>query len=145
MNDAPIGPGWMPAGGGWTGDGCDGGSLWTMSPNGKRAPSTLTWSFSPVAGAARCMIAVFVPTRNVLGVSDYRVSAGAVPGGAVPGGGVVAVVPASQVAQAGRWLTLGTFPVSGVPLEITAAPAPGASGPGHNGTIAASAASASCA
>jgi hypothetical protein len=140
LDNAPTGPGWLPAGGGWTGNGCDGSTLWTMDPNGKRAPSTLTWRFSPAAGAARCTLAVFVPTQNALGVSDYWVSIGL-----TATGQVVARVPVSQATKAGQWLTLGTFPVSGSPLEITTAPAPGASGPGHRGAIAVSAARAHCA
>ena len=31
-----TGPGWTTAGGGWTGNGCDGSSVWTMDPNGTR-------------------------------------------------------------------------------------------------------------
>jgi hypothetical protein len=141
VNNAPTGPGWMPAGGGWTGDGCDGSALWTMDPNGNQpAPSTLTWTFTPPAGAARCTLAVFVPTQNALGMSDYSVSMGA-----AATAKVVAAVAVSQAPEAGQWLTLGTFPVSGSPLEITTAPAPAASGPGHHGAIAASAARALCA
>jgi hypothetical protein len=141
VNNAPTGPGWMPAGGGWTGNGCDGSTLWTMDPNGNQpAPSTLTWRFSPAAGAARCTLSVFVPTQNALGVSDYSVSTGPA---ATPR--IVAAFGISQAHEAGQWLTLGTFPVSGSPLEITTAPLPGASGPGHHGAIAASAASARCA
>lgn len=139
VDDAPKGPGWMSAGGGWTGNGCDGSTLWTMDPNGKPGPSSLTWIFSPVAGTARCTLAVFIPTQNALGVSDYSVSIG--PMGT---GQVVAAVPVSQAAKAGQWLMLGTFTVSGSSVEITTAPVPGASGPGHHGAIAASAASARC-
>lgn len=139
FDNAPMGPGWMPAGGGWTGDGCDGSTLWTMDPNGNQpVPSTLTWKFS-AAGAARCTLAVFVPTLNALGVSDYSVSVG--PPGASR---VVAAVPVRQSAEAGQWLTLGTFPLSGPSLEITTAPVPAASGPGHHGAVAASAARAVC-
>jgi hypothetical protein len=36
VNDAQKGPGWRPAGGGWTGNGCDGSTVWTMDPNGKQ-------------------------------------------------------------------------------------------------------------
>lgn len=140
LDNAPAGPGWVRAGGGWTGDGCDGSTLWTMDPNRHQpAPSTLTWVLSPMPGASLCTLAVFVPTQNALGVSQYTVSDGPpAPGRAL------AVVPVSQAAEAGQWLTLGTFPVSGAPLEITAAPAPGAAGPGHHGAIAASAARARC-
>jgi hypothetical protein len=139
LDNALTGPGWMPAGGGWTGNGCDGSTLWTMDPNDKSAPSALTWRFSPAAGATSCTLAVFVPTQNALGVSDYWVSSD--PAGTDQ---VVTMVPVSQAANAGQWLTLGTFPVSGSPLEITTAPVPGSSGPGHHGAIAASAASARC-
>jgi hypothetical protein len=53
-------------------------------------------------------------------------------------------VPVRQSAEAGRWLTLGTFPLSGPLLEITTAPMPAAPGPGHHGAVAASAARAVC-
>lgn len=140
LGNPPRGPGWIPAGGGWTGDGCDGSTLWTMDPNRKQpVPSTLSWNFSPTPWALRCTLAVFVPTQNALGVSEYSVS-----NGPLAAGQVVAVIPVNQAAEAGHWLTLGTFPVSGSPPEITAAPVPGASGPGHHGAIAASAASARC-
>jgi hypothetical protein len=139
LDNASTSPGWMPAGGGWTGNGCDGSTLWTMDPNGGPAPSTLTWRFSPAAGATWCALAVFVPTQNALGVSDYWVSTD--PAGI---GHVVATVPVSQAANDGQWLRLGTFPAHGSPLEITTAPVPGASGPGHHGAVAASAASARC-
>lgn len=144
FDNAPAGPGWMPAGGGWTGNGCDGSTLWTMDPHGHQpAPSTMTWRFSP-AGAARCTLAVFVPTQNALGVSDYSVSVGP-----TTASRVVAAVAVRQSTAAGRWLTLGVFPASGFPLVITAAPGPGSSGPGssgpgHHGAIAASAARALC-
>jgi len=140
VDNAPASPGWMPAGGGWTGNGCDGSTLWTMDPSGKSERSSLTWKFSPAAGAARCTVAIFVPTQNALGVSDYSVSIGP-----EAKGRVVADVPVRQGIEAGQWLTLGSFPVSGSPLEITTAPLPGASGPGHHGAIAASAARARCA
>lgn len=111
-----------------------------MDPNGNQpVPSTLTWRFSPPAGASWCTLAVFVPLQNALGVSDYSVSAGP-----PATGQVIDVVPVSQQATAGQWLTLGTFAVSGPSLEITAAPVAGASGPGHHGAIAASAARARC-
>jgi hypothetical protein len=139
FDSAPAGPGWIPAGGGWTGDGCDGSTLWTMDPNGHQpVPSTLTWRFRP-ADAAWCTLAVFVPTINALGVSDYSVSVGP-----PEASRVVAAVPVSQSAEAGQWLTLGSFPVSGSSLEITTAPLPGASGHGHHGAVAASAARAVC-
>jgi hypothetical protein len=57
---------------------------------------------------------------------------------------VVATVPVWQAAEAGQWLTLGTFPVHGSWLEITTAPVPGAPGPGHHGAVAASTARARC-
>jgi len=130
----------MPAGGGWTGNGCDGSTLWTMDPNGNQAaPSILTWAFSPAVGVSRCTLAVFVPTQNALGVSDYSVTIGP-----PATGRIVAAVLVRQAAASGQWLPLGTFPVSDSPLEITTAPAPGAPGPGHHGAIAASAASARC-
>lgn len=140
LHNAPTGPGWMPAGGGWTGNGCSGITLWTMDPNGHQpVPSTFTWTFGLAAGTRRCTLSVFVPMQNSLGVGDYSVSVGP-----AATSQVVAATSVSQAAQAGHWITLGTFAVSGPSLEITTAPLPGASGPGHHGAIAASAASASC-
>jgi hypothetical protein len=139
FDNAPKGPGWTRAGGGWTGNGCDGSTLWTMNPSGKQNPSTLTWRFRPAEGTKRCTLGVFVPTQNALGVADYSVS-----DGHKDAGGVIATVRVSQGAKAGQWVTLGTFPVSGSRLEITAGPAPDAAGPGHHDAIAASAACARC-
>jgi hypothetical protein len=108
-----------------------------MDPSGNQVvPSTLTWTFN-TTGATRCTLAVFVPVQNAQGMSDYSVSAG-------EASQVMGAMPVAQSAMAGQWLTLGTFPVSGSPLEITAAPMPGAAGRGHHGAIAASAASAAC-
>jgi len=136
-DNAPAGPGWGFAGGGWTGNGCDGSTLWTMDPNGNQsAPSILTWRFVPAPGTTRCTLAVFIPTQNALGVSDYSVSVGAHE--------VVYAVLVRQGPAAGHWLTLGTFTASGGSLEITTAPVPSASARGHHSAIAASAASASC-
>jgi hypothetical protein len=135
-DNAPTGPGWASAGGGWTGNGCDGTTLWTMDPNGNQpVPSFLTWRFVPSPGTTRCTLAVFIPTQNALGVSDYSVSVGT---------GVVDAVLIRQGAESGRWLTLGTFTAAGGALEITTAPVPAASGRGHHSAIAASAASALC-
>jgi hypothetical protein len=151
LDSAPTGPGWKPAsGGGWTGDGCDGSTAWTMDPNGTQpAPSTVTWKFHLAAGVSRCTVAVFVPTRNALGVSEYSVFTGAAPSGAAASAAAsslqaVAAIRVSQARAAGQWLTLGTFDVPGTLLKITAVPVPGASGPGHQGAIAASAARVWC-
>lgn len=136
LDNAPTGPGWASAGGGWTGNGCDGTTLWTMDPNGNQpVPSILTWRFVPSPGAKRCTLAVFIPTQNALGVSDYSVSVGA---------DVIDAILVRQEAEAGHWLTLGTFTASGGSLEITTAPVPGRSDRGHHSAIAASAASALC-
>ena len=148
------GPPWTAAQGGWTGDGCDGASVWTMNPAGKQpAPSVVTWSFGAPAGAARCTLSVYVPTQNALGQAGYTVTADS--------GGSLGSVTVDQAASAGHWVILGTFAaVSGyqiqmapVTTELTAAgPAakePGKSAakpapPGHNSAIAASAAAATC-
>ncbi|MGH3251319.1 MAG: helix-turn-helix domain-containing protein [Trebonia sp.] len=156
LDRARAGPGWASGGGGWTGDGCDGSAVWTMNPNGNQPlPSAMTWTFSPPNGASSCTLTVFVPTRDALGVSDYSILT------ASQGTSqAVATVPVSQGAVAGQWVALGTYPVSGSPVEITMSPAPAAVGkpgpgahgkdhlagqaPGHNAAIAASAASARC-
>ena len=155
--DAPTGPGWTASDGGWTGDGCDGSAVWTMDPNGNQpVPSALTWKFGLTTGVSHCTLAVFVPTRNALGVGQYAVFTDA--GTAVAD---IALVAVSQAAVAGQWVTLGSYPVRGTSLEIqvapaagtTGAPGPGAhgrnhvtgQGPGQNSAIAASAARAACA
>jgi hypothetical protein len=138
LHSAPAGPGWQAAGGGWTGDGCNGSTAWTMDSSGHPDPSMVTWTFTP-SGVSWCTVAVFIPTQNALGVSQYSVFTGPpAPGQAV------AAVQVTQAGEAGQWLTLGTFRVAAPRLEVTATPVPGPSGPGHHGAIAASAASARC-
>jgi hypothetical protein len=111
---ATTGPGWTAAGGGWTGDGCDGSSVWTMDPNGNQtSPSTLTWFFHPTAQASACRLDVFVPTRNALGVASYEITDGAVSLGSVSVG---------QAASAGQWVALGSYPVAGGMLDIRLLP-----------------------
>jgi hypothetical protein len=84
-------------------------------------------------------VAVFIPTRNALGLTEYSVFTGP-----PASGQAAAAVLISQADMAGQWLTLGTFPVTQPWLEVTATPVPGASGAGHHKAIAASAASALC-
>jgi hypothetical protein len=163
--DAPTGPGWTVAGGGWTGNGCDGSAVWTMNPNGNQpVSSALTWKFSPTTGVSHCTLAVFVPTRNALGTGNYAIFTGD------PGPQSITTIPVDQAANAGQWITLGRYPVSGTSLEIQLTPATGTPGPpgppgpagqpgppglgrhhvtgvapGYHAAIAASAASAHCA
>jgi hypothetical protein len=141
VDSAFMGPGWAVADDGWTGNGCDGGSVWTMNPNGNQpASSILTWFFAPPAKATSCTVAVFVPAQNALGVADYAISAGSAS---------VATVAVDQAPAAGQWVTLGRYQVNGSPLDVQISPdlatlaAPG-DGRGHNSAIAASAASATC-
>lgn len=152
--DAPSGPGWIAAGGGWTGNGCDGTAVWTFNPNGNQPiPSAVTWTFVPAPGATRCTLEVFVPAQNALGVSEYEIFS-VTPDAAQ----MIASVRVWQGATAGRWVTLGSYRVAGT-FEIRAmpgmsplaGPGPGAHGrdhvaqaPGYNAAIAASAASAAC-
>lgn len=150
------GGGWTPSGGGWTGDGCDGSTVWTMDPNGNQpVPSALIWKSGLSANVSHCTVAVFVPTRNALGVGEYAVFAGD-----TATSSDIASVAVSQAAAVGQWVTLGSYPVRGTSLEIQVAPAastpgvlgPGSQdrhrvtgqGPGHNAAIAASAARAAC-
>ncbi len=147
------GPPWTTArGGGWSGDGCDGASVWTMNPAGKQpSPSTLTWSFGALSGVSRCTLSVYVPTQNALGQAGYAVSTGS--------GSSLGTVTIDQAANAGRWVVLGTFPAVGSGYQIqlmpevteltAAAKGPGKSAakpapPGHNSAIAASAAATNC-
>jgi hypothetical protein len=156
LGNAPTGPGWTTADGGWTGNGCDGGAVWTMNPNGNQPiSSALTWKFIPALGVSQCTLAVFVPTQNALGTGNYAIFAGN-----SAGMRSIATILVDQAASAGQWITLGRYLVSGTSLEIQLAPAIGtASGPGqgahgrnhvigvapgHNAAIAASAASARC-
>jgi hypothetical protein len=156
LADAPAGPGWTNASGGWTGNGCDGSAVRTFNPNGNQSiPSTLTWKFVPATGTSRCTLAVFVPAQNALGVSDYQIfSANAAPAASQ----MIATVRVWQGATAGQWVRLGSYPISGAfEIRLTpdmsplAEPGPGAHGrhhvaqaPGSNAAIAASAASAAC-
>ena len=146
---------WTAGQGGWTGNGCDGASVWTMNPAGKQpSPSTLTWWFGAPPGVSRCTLSVYVPTQNALGQAGYAVSTGY--------GSSLGTVTIDQAANAGSWVVLGTFSAAGsgyqiqlMPevAELTAAgpagkgrgmPAAKPAPPGHNSAIAASAAAATC-
>ena len=141
VNSSAMGPGWAVAGAGWTGNGCDGGSVWTMNPNGNQpVPSNLTWFFVPPAKAASCTIAVFVPAQNALGLADYAISEGTAN---------ITTVAVDQAPAAGQWVTLGKYQVNGPPLDIQVSPDPttltaSGEGRGHTSAIAASAARATC-
>jgi len=141
VNSAATGPGWAVTDAGWTGNGCDGLSIWTMNPNGNQpVSSTLTWVFAPPAKATSCTVAVYVPTQNTLGLADYAISEGLAN---------VATVTVDQAATAGQWVTLGRYQVNGPSLSIRVSPDPttltaSGQGGGHNEAIAASAASATC-
>lgn len=128
LDAASTGPAWTAAAGGWAGNGCDGSSVWTMDPNGNQAsPSTLTWFFHPSAGESTCRLAVFVPARNALGVASYQISDRAVSLGAVS---------VDQAASAGRWVALGSYPVTGGMLDVQLLPGPAtltAAVPGNGG------------
>lgn len=154
LANAPAGPRWTAAGGGWTGNGCDGSAVWTFNPNGNQpVPSTLTWKFVPAGGTSRCTLAVFVPEQNALGVSEYQIFS------AAPAASrMIGTVRVWRSATAGQWVRLGSYLVSGA-FEIRlmpdmspfAEPGPGTHGrhhvaqaPGYNAAIAASAASATC-
>jgi transcriptional regulator with XRE-family HTH domain len=155
LTAAKPGPPWTAAQGGWTGNGCDGASVWTMTPAGKQPnPSTLTWWFSAPSGVSRCTLSVYVPTKNALGQAGYAVSTGS--------GSSLGTVTVDQAADAGHWVDLGTFysASSGYQIQLMpevtelAAARPPAKGPGkpaakparpgHNSAIAASAAAAAC-
>jgi hypothetical protein len=127
---ASTGPGWTTAGGGWTGNGCDGSSVWTMDPNGT-SPSTLSWFFSPSMQASSCRLAVFVPSQNALGVGNYQISAGPTSLGSVS---------IDQAGSEGEWVPLGSYPVTGSMLTVQLQPgtatltaATGGSGGNGNG------------
>jgi helix-turn-helix protein len=155
VTTARPGPPWTAAQGGWTGDGCDGASVWTMNPAGKQpSPSTLTWWFGALPGVSRCTLSVYVPTQNARGQAGYAVSTGY--------GSSLGTVTIDQSANPGRWVVLGTFPAAGSGYQIQLMPevaeltaaGPAAKGPGmmppkpappgHNSAIAASAAAATC-
>jgi hypothetical protein len=127
---ASTGPGWTAAGGGWTGNGCDGRSVWTMDPNGT-SPSTLSWFFYPSMQASSCRLAVFVPSQNALGVGNYQISAGSTSLGSVS---------IDQAGSEGEWVPLGSYPATGSMLTVQLQPgmatltvAPGGTGQGGTG------------
>jgi hypothetical protein len=130
LDAASTGPAWTAAAGGWAGNGCNGSSVWAMDPNGNQpSPSTLTWFFHPSARETACRLDVFVPTRNALGMASYEISEGAVNLG---------TVSVDQAASAGRWVALGSYPVTGGMLDIqllpgTATLTAATSGNGGNG------------
>ena len=145
LDSAFTGPGWLLAGGGWTGDGCDGTSAWTGFASGLVAalpglaadPPALTWSFHPQAGASRCTLAVYVPTRHALGEGQYAVFSSS---------GALGTVLVNQAATTGRWVTLGTYQVAG-PVAIQFSPQGGTSSiliAAIGSPVAASAARAAC-
>ena len=138
---ATTGAGWTAGGGGWTGNGCDGSSVWTMDPAGHQpSPSTLTWFFHPAPRASVCRLDVFVPTQHAHGVASYEITEGAVDLG---------TVAVAQAASACQWVPLGSYPVAGGLLDIQLLPGTaaltavtsgtggnGSSGPGGNGVAA---------
>jgi hypothetical protein len=154
LTAARPGPPWAAAQGGWTGNGCDGTSVWTMNPAGKPVPSALTWSFGALPGASGCTLSVYVPTQNAFGAAGYTVTTGA--------GAVLGTVTVDQAANAGFWVVLGTFAAAGSGYQVqlmpetaqltAAGPAAKAPGkpddkpepPGRGSAIAASAAAAAC-
>ena len=114
LDAAVAGLGWSRAGGGWTGNGCDGRSAWTVGAlTNLTSPATLTWAFHPGTGTSRCTLAVYVPTRNALGIAEYTISGSS---------GVLATAPVNQAANAGQWVTLGTYPVAGPAMTIQLTP-----------------------
>ena len=133
LADTSTGPGWTTAGGGWTGNGCDGSSVWSMDPNGNQAsPSTLTWFFYPSMQASSCRLAVFVPSQNALGVGNYQISAGSASLGSVS---------IDQAGSEGEWVPLGSYPATGSMLTVQLLPGTatltaasgGNGGPGNSG------------
>jgi len=145
VDNTAKGPGWNDAGGGWTGNGCDGSSVWTKVPNGKgSAAAALTWFFAPAAADTHCALSVFVPDKNASGTAYYAIDTG---------DQTVSMVSVDQASDTGQWVTLGTYQVTGgtVQIQLSAdlatltAVSTAGNGHGHgNDAIAASAASASC-
>jgi hypothetical protein len=126
------GPPWMAADGGWTGDGCDGSSVWTVDAVGAAAvPRTVTWFFHDAAIVSRCTVSVFVPRRGALGRASYAVSG--------QSGALLGTVTVDQSAKAGQWIVLGSFPASEYEIQLM----PAATTAGAT-IIAASAAAVTC-
>lgn len=122
----------MAAGGGWTGDGCDGRSVWTVDAAGAEAiPRTFTWFFHDAAIVSRCTVSVFVPGRGALGRARYAVFGGS--------GALLGTATVDQAAMAGRWIVLGSFPASQYEIQLM----PGEATVGA-AAIAASAAAVTC-
>jgi hypothetical protein len=114
LDAAATGPGWIAAGGGWTGNGCDGSSAWTVAtPVNLTSPASLTWSFHPAAGTSQCDLSIYVPTQNALGTGEYAISTSS---------GPLATVQVDQPASSGLWITLGTYQVAGPAMTITFMP-----------------------
>lgn len=114
-----------------------------MDPSGKQtASSALTWFFTPASADTHCRLAVFVPAQNAAGIAFYSISMGSTSLG---------TVPMDQAADTGQWITLGTYQLTGSPVQIQISPdvatltsSGGGKGKGHDASIAASAASAVC-
>jgi hypothetical protein len=132
LTAARPGPPWTGGQGGWAGDGCDGASVWTMSPPGKQpSPRALTWWFRPLSGASRCTLSVYVPTQKALSQAGYAVTTGS--------GSSLSTVTVDQAADAGHWVVLGTFPAASSGYQVRLTPAateltaagPAAQGPGR--------------
>jgi Helix-turn-helix domain len=128
LDAATPGPPWSAAGGGWTGDGCNGASVWTAVPPGKHPKaSTLTWFIGGTADGAQCTLSVFVPAQNALGEASYLVSGGS---------SALGAVTIDQTANAGRWVELGSYRGASSGYEIQLMPqtttltAAGPAGPG---------------
>ena len=114
MDAAATGPGWFQGGGGWTANGCDGSSAWTVdTPVSVTGPASLTWSFHPGAGTSRCALAIYVPTQDALGVGEYTISTSS---------GTLATVQVDQRASSGQWITLGTYQAAGPAMTIVFMP-----------------------
>jgi hypothetical protein len=119
QNASVIGPGWIGTDGGWTGNGCDGSSEWTVGILGDlTGPSTLTWAFHPATGTSRCTLAVYVPEQDALGEGEYAIS------GAT---GVLGNVLVNQAAAVGQWFALGTYRVAGSSMTVQLTPQSGTS------------------
>jgi hypothetical protein len=110
---ATAGPQWLPAPGGWTGNGCNGDSAWTLGTPVSALVPTLTWFFHPGQGTSLCTLAVYVPTLNAVGAADYAIA---------NGNGVLSTVRVNQAAAAGRWARLGRYRVAGLMMSIQFTP-----------------------
>ncbi len=132
-------PGWRPAGGGWTKDGCTGTALFMqVGSELGHATQLVNWYFD-TRPEARCTIEAFIADdRRSAGTAYYYLDDDNTTPPHLAG-----PVTIDQTAHRGSWVTLGTWPVPGPGrLTLILANQPHQANDTH--TVTASAARATC-